>query len=47
MANDNQPATFTLNVKALLSLPYRLCNPPPAVGKVRSCGGPSLFLFTF
>ncbi|KAH7885018.1 hypothetical protein F5I97DRAFT_1937335 [Phlebopus sp. FC_14] len=30
------PSKFTL--KGLLSFPYRLCNPPPAVGKVRSCG---------
>ncbi|KAI0058275.1 hypothetical protein BV25DRAFT_1291788 [Artomyces pyxidatus] len=34
---EKQPRTFKLSVKALLSLPYRLCNPPPAVGKVRSC----------
>ncbi|KAH0832357.1 hypothetical protein J3R83DRAFT_13381 [Lanmaoa asiatica] len=33
-----QPPSSTLSLKGLLSLPYRLCNPPPAVGKVRSCG---------
>ncbi|KAJ6559255.1 hypothetical protein DFH09DRAFT_1162379 [Mycena vulgaris] len=33
-----QPREAQLNFKAILSLPFRLCNPPPAVGKVRSCG---------
>ncbi|KAH7928803.1 hypothetical protein BV22DRAFT_1102854 [Leucogyrophana mollusca] len=33
-----QPPKSNLSLKGLLSLPYRLCNPPPAVGKVRSCG---------
>ncbi|KAH9080562.1 hypothetical protein EDB83DRAFT_2215585, partial [Lactarius deliciosus] len=36
-SRDRQPKTFRLTLQALLSLPYRLCNPPPAVGKVRSC----------
>ncbi|KAI0044406.1 hypothetical protein FA95DRAFT_1522872 [Auriscalpium vulgare] len=34
---QHQPRTFRLSLKALLTLPSRLCNPPPAVGKVRSC----------
>ncbi|KAG8214896.1 hypothetical protein J3R82DRAFT_10068 [Butyriboletus roseoflavus] len=32
-----QPPPSRLAPRGLLSLPYRLCNPPPAVGKVRSC----------
>ncbi|KAH9969576.1 hypothetical protein BC827DRAFT_1120189 [Russula dissimulans] len=36
-SRDRQPRTFRLTIFALLSLPYRLCSPPPAVGKVRSC----------
>ncbi|KAI0313054.1 hypothetical protein OF83DRAFT_1176054 [Amylostereum chailletii] len=40
---EKQPRTFTFTLKALLSLPYRLCNPPPAVGKVRSCQVTPLF----
>ncbi|KAI0304439.1 hypothetical protein B0F90DRAFT_1254829 [Multifurca ochricompacta] len=36
-SRDRQPRTFRLTLSALLSLPHRLCNPPPAVGKVRSC----------
>ncbi|KAF8964291.1 hypothetical protein BDZ97DRAFT_2058661 [Flammula alnicola] len=35
---QTQPRTYSVNLKAVLSLPFRLCNPPPAVGKVRSCG---------
>ncbi|KAG5638244.1 hypothetical protein H0H81_001013 [Sphagnurus paluster] len=35
---DAQPRTYTPTWKAVLSLPFRICNPPPAVGKVRSCG---------
>ncbi|KAF8194172.1 hypothetical protein BJ912DRAFT_1088590 [Pholiota molesta] len=35
---NTQPRTYSVGLKALLSLPFRLCNPPPAVGKVRSCG---------
>ncbi|KAH7907547.1 hypothetical protein BJ138DRAFT_1014309 [Hygrophoropsis aurantiaca] len=33
-----QPSNSKLSLKGLLTFPYRLCNPPPAVGKVRSCG---------
>ncbi|KAH9980292.1 hypothetical protein BGW80DRAFT_1434906 [Lactifluus volemus] len=36
-SRDRQPRTFRFTITALLTLPYRLCNPPPAVGKVRSC----------
>ncbi|KAI0269813.1 hypothetical protein BC834DRAFT_819785 [Gloeopeniophorella convolvens] len=36
-SREKQPRTFRLTINALLSLPGRLCNPPPAVGKVRSC----------
>ncbi|KAF8073792.1 hypothetical protein FPV67DRAFT_1560135 [Lyophyllum atratum] len=35
---DTQPQTYPPTFKALLSLPFRICNPPPSVGKVRSCG---------
>ncbi|KZT19465.1 hypothetical protein NEOLEDRAFT_1051163, partial [Neolentinus lepideus HHB14362 ss-1] len=38
-----QPRAIKLSVKYLLSLPARLCNPPPAVGKVRSCAVTPLF----
>ncbi|KAF9645755.1 hypothetical protein BDM02DRAFT_417328 [Thelephora ganbajun] len=34
---DTQPRTFRLSPSALLSFPSRFCNPPPSVGKVRSC----------
>ncbi|KAI0029166.1 hypothetical protein K488DRAFT_89004 [Vararia minispora EC-137] len=34
---DAAPRTIKLTIRALLSFPFRLCNPPPAVGKVRSC----------
>lgn len=37
-SQQNQPKTYTLTFTAVLALPFRLCNPPPAVGKVRSCG---------
>ncbi|TFK52547.1 hypothetical protein OE88DRAFT_1417490 [Heliocybe sulcata] len=40
---QRQPKTIRLSIKYLLSLPDRLCNPPPAVGKVRSCGVTPLF----
>ncbi|KAG6379375.1 hypothetical protein JVT61DRAFT_11839 [Boletus reticuloceps] len=33
-----QPPPSRLTLRGLLTLPYRLCNPPPAIGKVRSCG---------
>ncbi|KAG6816301.1 hypothetical protein H0H87_007133 [Tephrocybe sp. NHM501043] len=35
---EAQPTTYRTSLRALLYLPFRLCNPPPAVGKVRSCG---------
>ncbi|KAF9468541.1 hypothetical protein BDZ94DRAFT_1279639 [Collybia nuda] len=35
---ETQPTTYKPTIKALLYLPFRICNPPPAVGKVRSCG---------
>ncbi|TFK40552.1 hypothetical protein BDQ12DRAFT_601842 [Crucibulum laeve] len=38
-----QPRTYSLTFKSILSLPFRICNPPPAVGKVRSCGVTPLF----
>ncbi|KAK0449183.1 hypothetical protein EV421DRAFT_1395875 [Armillaria borealis] len=37
-ATLTRPKTYKLSWRALLTLPFRLCNPPPAVGKVRSCG---------
>ncbi|KAJ6613326.1 hypothetical protein B0H10DRAFT_245502 [Mycena sp. CBHHK59/15] len=40
---QTQPRTFRLTFKSLLSLPFRLCNPPPAVAKVRSCGVTPVF----
>ncbi|KAJ3564566.1 hypothetical protein NP233_g8213 [Leucocoprinus birnbaumii] len=42
-AVQTQPAIVKPSLKSLLSLPYRLCNPPPAVGKVRSFGVTPLF----
>ncbi|KAG6877467.1 hypothetical protein C0993_007084 [Termitomyces sp. T159_Od127] len=35
---ETQPRTYRPTLTSLLSLPFRICNPPPAVGKVRSCG---------
>ncbi|KAF8158384.1 hypothetical protein B0H34DRAFT_453673 [Crassisporium funariophilum] len=40
---QTQPKTYQVSVKAILSFPFRLCNPPPAVSKVRSCGVTPLF----
>ncbi|KAJ7288371.1 hypothetical protein C8J57DRAFT_514371 [Mycena rebaudengoi] len=40
---QTQPKTFSLTLKSILSLPFRLCNPPPAVAKVRSCGVTPVF----
>ncbi|KAJ6508884.1 hypothetical protein C8R45DRAFT_969165 [Mycena sanguinolenta] len=40
---STQPRAAQLTFKALLSLPFRLCNPPPAVAKVRSCGVTPVF----
>lgn len=42
-AVQTQPSTVKPSFKSLLSLPFRLCNPPPAVGKVRSFGLTPLF----
>ncbi|KAG6814262.1 hypothetical protein H0H92_015377 [Tricholoma furcatifolium] len=36
---ETRPRTYRVTLAALLSFPFRLCNPPPAVGKVRSFGG--------
>ncbi|KAJ7595104.1 hypothetical protein C8J56DRAFT_457126 [Mycena floridula] len=38
MMPSSQPRTYRLSFRSILSLPFRICNPPPAVGKVRSCG---------
>ncbi|KAJ7254391.1 hypothetical protein B0H12DRAFT_1050698 [Mycena haematopus] len=40
---STQPRAAQLTFKAILSLPFRLCNPPPAVAKVRSCGVTPVF----
>ncbi|KAJ7147491.1 hypothetical protein C8R43DRAFT_1011017 [Mycena crocata] len=42
-ATQTQPRTTKLSFKSILSLPFRLCNPPPAVAKVRSCGVTPVF----
>ncbi|KAF9049629.1 hypothetical protein BDZ89DRAFT_1057508 [Hymenopellis radicata] len=36
-AGETQPKTYKVTLRSLLLFPFRLCNPPPAVGKVRSC----------
>ncbi|EAU83942.1 hypothetical protein CC1G_09824 [Coprinopsis cinerea okayama7 len=38
-----RPRTYEVTIKSILTFPWRLCNPPPAVGKVRSCGVTPLF----
>ncbi|KAG2343303.1 hypothetical protein BDR05DRAFT_963264 [Suillus weaverae] len=38
MQQEERPPTSRLSLKGFLSFPYRICNPPPSVGKVRSCG---------
>ncbi|KAG1847279.1 hypothetical protein C8R48DRAFT_779273 [Suillus tomentosus] len=38
MQQQERPPTSNLSLKSLLTFPYRICNPPPSVGKVRSCG---------
>ncbi|KAF9077643.1 hypothetical protein BDP27DRAFT_1357077 [Rhodocollybia butyracea] len=38
-----RPKTIKLSFKSLLLLPFRICNPPPAVGKVRSCSVTPIF----
>ncbi|KAF8908867.1 hypothetical protein CPB84DRAFT_1766188 [Gymnopilus junonius] len=40
---QTQPRTYKVSIKSVLSLPFRICNPPPAVAKVRSCGVTPLF----
>ncbi|KAJ3763673.1 hypothetical protein EV360DRAFT_91691 [Lentinula raphanica] len=40
---QSQPRTFNPSFKSLLTLPFRICNPPPAVGKVRSCSVTPVF----
>ncbi|KAF7365281.1 hypothetical protein MVEN_00399900 [Mycena venus] len=40
---STQPKEAQLTFKSILSLPFRLCNPPPAVAKVRSCGVTPVF----
>ncbi|PPR01747.1 hypothetical protein CVT24_001567 [Panaeolus cyanescens] len=40
---NTQPPTYSVTLRALVSFPFRLCNPPPAVGKVRSCGVTPLY----
>ncbi|KAJ7644077.1 hypothetical protein FB45DRAFT_736145 [Roridomyces roridus] len=35
---DARPKVVELSFKSILSLPIRLCKPPPAVPKARSCG---------
>ncbi|KAF8463361.1 hypothetical protein JB92DRAFT_3066712 [Gautieria morchelliformis] len=37
MSRGTRPPSFTLGWRALLSLPMRICNPPPAASRVRSC----------
>ncbi|KAJ3788345.1 hypothetical protein GGU10DRAFT_432440 [Lentinula aff. detonsa] len=43
LPQQSQPRTFKPSLKSLLLLPFRICNPPPAVGKVRSCGVTPVF----
>lgn len=38
-----RPKTYDISLKSILTFPLRICNPPPAVGKVRSCGVTPLF----
>ncbi|KAH6912930.1 hypothetical protein BKA70DRAFT_1384581 [Coprinopsis sp. MPI-PUGE-AT-0042] len=38
-----RPKTYDISFKSILTFPLRICNPPPAVGKVRSCGVTPLF----
>ncbi|KAJ7212179.1 hypothetical protein GGX14DRAFT_622225 [Mycena pura] len=43
MSAQTQPRAAKITFKSLLALPSRLCNPPPAVAKVRSCGVTPVF----
>lgn len=38
MQQQERPPASKLSLKGFLTFPYRICNPPPSVGKVRSCG---------
>ncbi|KAF9533262.1 hypothetical protein CPB83DRAFT_880369 [Crepidotus variabilis] len=38
-----QPRSYTVSIKNVLTFPFRMCNPPPAIGKVRSCGVTPLY----
>ncbi|KAG2097393.1 hypothetical protein BD769DRAFT_246753 [Suillus cothurnatus] len=38
MQQQERPPTSRLSLKGFLTFPHRICNPPPSVGKVRSCG---------
>ncbi|TDL22121.1 hypothetical protein BD410DRAFT_815053 [Rickenella mellea] len=40
---QTQPTVLSIQIRGLLTFPYRVCNPPPAVGKVRSCGVTPVF----
>ncbi|KAH7873130.1 uncharacterized protein C8R40DRAFT_1172773 [Lentinula edodes] len=43
LPQQSQPRTFKPSLKSLLLLPFRICNPPPSVGKVRSCSVTPVF----
>lgn len=38
MQQQERPPSSRLTLKGFLTFPHRICNPPPSVGKVRSCG---------
>ncbi|KAG0698377.1 hypothetical protein DFH29DRAFT_103224 [Suillus ampliporus] len=38
MQQQERPPTSRLSLKGFLTFPHRICNPPPSIGKVRSCG---------
>ncbi|KAG2153059.1 uncharacterized protein EDB93DRAFT_240495 [Suillus bovinus] len=38
MQQQERPPASKFSFKGLLTFPYRICNPPPSIGKVRSCG---------
>ncbi|GJJ13988.1 hypothetical protein Clacol_008245 [Clathrus columnatus] len=37
MSSSTRIPSFSLSLRALLTFPIRICNPPPAAGSVRSC----------
>ncbi|TFK27746.1 hypothetical protein FA15DRAFT_701742 [Coprinopsis marcescibilis] len=41
--HQTRPRTYDINFSSILAFPLRICNPPPAVAKVRSCGVTPLF----